>query len=86
MFWGIGTTDPKAQAFADAHGSAVFYTKSRGGLSDFVRAGMQKVFGNSRASGQFKGFMRGANGFNISGHSEGTLTMAGAMKALAVDG
>jgi len=83
---GIGTSDPKAQAFADANGSAVFYTKSRGYLSDFVRAGMQKVFGNSLASRQFKGFMSGANGFNIAGHSEGTLTMAGAMKALAVDG
>jgi hypothetical protein len=47
---------------------------------------MQKVFGNSLASRQFGGYLRGADGFYIAAHSEGTLTMAGAIKGLAVDG
>lgn len=83
---GIGTTDGKAAAFANMNGSAVFYTRSRGYLSDFVRAGMQKIFGNSLASRQFAGYLRGSNGFSVAAHSEGTLTLAGAIKHLAVDG
>ena len=83
---GIGTTDDKAQTAADATYSRVFYTRSRGIFSDLVRAGMQKVFGNSLASRQFAGYLRGAVGINIYTHSEGTLTLAGAIKALNAEG
>lgn len=83
---GIGTTDAKAQADANLNQSVSFYTRSRGVVSDFIRAGIQKVFGNSLASRQFSGYLRGASGGNIYAHSEGTLTLAGAIKQLNVDG
>ncbi|MDD2653582.1 MAG: polymorphic toxin-type HINT domain-containing protein, partial [Candidatus Omnitrophica bacterium] len=84
---GIGTTDQKAQAAANAKNATVFYTKSRGYASDFVRAGIQKVFHNSLASRQFAAnYLRGASNINIYAHSEGSLTLAGAIKSLNVDG
>ena len=43
-------------------------------------------FGSSLAERQFLGYLRGANGKFIYAHSEGTLFLAGAAKALAVDG
>jgi len=48
---------------------------------------MQKVAGNSLASRQFASqYLPGANGFYVAAHSEGTLTLAGAIKTLSVDG
>jgi len=83
---GIGTTGTKAQADANLNQSVSFYTRSRGIASDFIRAGIQKVFGNSLASRQFTGYLRGAEGVSIYTHSEGTLTLTGAAKVLSVDG
>lgn len=82
---GIGTTDREASMEASLHNSITFYTRTRGIASDLVRAGMQKVFGNSMASRQFAGYLRGAAGGSIWAHSEGTLTLSGAIKVLNVD-
>src|SRR5205814_1211864 len=40
----------------------------------------------SLASREFAGYLRGANGYYVASHSEGTLTLAGAIKALSVEG
>lgn len=83
---GICTTDAKAQLAANEHGASVFYTRSRGPLADFVRAGIQKFSSNSLASGNFASqYLRYANNGTIYAHSEGTLTLAGAIKHLNVD-
>ena len=83
---GIGTTDEKALNTACRNQASVFYTRSRGSFSDIIRSGMQKVFHNSLASRQFTGYLQGASGGNIWAHSEGTLTLAGAIEALNADG
>lgn len=83
---GIGTTDEEALDTACRNQATVFYIRTRGIGSDLVRAGMQKVFGNSLASRQFSAYLRNATGGSIWAHSEGTLTLAGAIKALRVEG
>ena len=82
---GITTGYAKAQIEANTYQSVVFYTNSRGASSDFIRAGMQKLFYNSLASRQFSDYLKKANSVSIIAHSEGTLTTAGAMKTLQTD-
>lgn len=85
---GVNTDQGNALAHANANQSSVFYVKSRGILSDLVRAGMEKVgvFGRSLAQRQMGSYLRGASGKYIFAHSEGTLLLAGAAKSLSVDG
>jgi hypothetical protein len=83
---GIVTTDRDAQIDANLYQTVTFYTKTRGLVPGLVRGGIQKIFSNSLASRQFAGYLRGAAEGNIWAHSEGTLTLAGAIKALNADG
>ena len=83
---GVGTTEEEAMSVAELKQSAVFSVRSRGVLSDFVRAGMEKILGPGCAARQLAGYMVGADGVNFYAHSEGTMLLAQAMKVNISDG
>jgi len=83
---GVGTTKPDADNIASHNQDSVFFMNSRGKASDFVRAGMEKVFGPSRAERQLAGYMRNADGTAFVGHSEGTMLLAQAIKVNIANG
>lgn len=77
---GVGTTREEALAISELKGSAVFCVRSRGVLSDFVRAGMEKALGPARAARELAGYLAQADGVSIFAHSEGTMLLAQALK------
>ena len=80
---GIGTRKPYAQRYANDSLAYVGFSESRSFLSDFTRAGMQLIFGHSKASQQLADFMKTGNITFVNAHSEGCLSTWGMENRLA---
>ena len=84
---GILTNANKAQQLANDSGSIVFFTQTRGAISDLVRSGMEEAFGGGLAATQFAGLLSQASEANfairLTPYSEGTIISANAIKSLS---
>jgi hypothetical protein len=85
-FLGIGTTDGKAQAFANENQMTVIYHKSKNPLSDLFRAGFKRIGVNGPYAKQAANYLNVAEGKFILAHSEGTLNLGGGIKLAAAGG